>query len=277
MSLRYSGGMLSPVSAMRFSPLPAPSLIDTHCHLDAPEFAERVDAVAADAAAAGLGQLLVPSVSRDSFASTLAMRERFGCWIALGLHPIYINQHLDAHLAELETLIRQETPQAVGEIGLDFYVPGLDAQRQEWLFAEQLKLARRYDLPVILHVRRSQDRILKYLRQIPVRGGIAHAFNGSRQQADMFIKLGFKLGFGGTMSYSGSRRIRELAATLPIQHIVLETDAPDIPPEWAQSLHNVPANLPRLAKILAELRNIDLDEMTRTLWRNSLTALGLAP
>jgi TatD DNase family protein len=260
---------------MHFQSAPGPCLIDTHCHLDAAEFDGQRDAIVAAAQASDVGQLLRPSIHSDSFADSLAMRARYGCWIAFGLHPIYLARHLDDHLHSLEQHLQQHAPQAVGEIGLDYYVPGLDAARQESLLVEQLKLARKYNLPVLLHVRRSQDRILKYLRQIPVPGGIAHAFNGSRQQADAFIQLGFKLGFGGAMTYSGSRRIRELAATLPLSALVLETDAPDIRPQWAQQLPNTPANIEKFAFVMAELRNIDFNELRLALWRNAYHAIGL--
>ncbi len=261
---------------MRFQPAPGCCLIDSHCHLDAPEFDGQRDAIVTAAQAAGIGQLLLPSIHSDSFADSLAMRRRYGCWIAFGLHPIYLQRHMDDHLQLLEQHLQQHAPVAVGEIGLDYYVPGLDATRQEQLLVEQLKLARKYNLPVLLHVRRAQDRILKYLRQIPVPGGIAHAFNGSRQQADAFIQLGFKLGFGGAMSYSGSRRIRELAATLPLEALVLETDAPDIRPQWATQQPNTPANLQKFAMIMAELRNMDLNTLTAALWSNTYQAVGLA-
>jgi TatD DNase family protein len=261
---------------MHFHSAPGPCLIDTHCHLDAPEFDGQRDDIVAAAQASGVGQLLLPSIHSDSFADSLAMRARYGCWIAFGLHPIYLSRHLDDHLQILEEHLQQHAPLAVGEIGLDYYLPGLDAARQESLLVEQLKLARKYNLPVLLHVRRAQDRILKYLRQIPVPGGIAHAFNGSRQQADAFIQLGFKLGFGGAMTYRGSRRIRELAATLPLSALVLETDAPDIRPEWAQQQPNTPANVEKFSFVMAELRNIDLNELRLALWRNTYQAIGLA-
>ncbi len=163
---------------------------------------------------------------------------------------------------------------AVGEIGLDFFVPGLDAARQERFYRAQLQLARRFDLPVILHVRRAVDPILKQLRRIGVRGGIAHAFNGSRQQAQMFIDLGFRLGFGGAMTFEGSSRIRELARTLPLSAIVLETDAPDIPPAWAQSERNLPANLARYAALLAQLRGLSIDEVVDATGHNVSEVLG---
>ncbi|MGL6071519.1 TatD family hydrolase [Craterilacuibacter sp.] len=253
---------------------PAP-LFDTHCHLDAPEFDGQRQLIIAQAHAVGVCRIMVPAVALSNFSTTLALRTQAGCAIALGLHPVYLDQHLDTHLDALEQHIRQHTPDAIGEIGLDFWLPELDPVRQEWLFAEQLKLARRYDLPVLLHIRRAQDRVLKYLRQIPVRGGIAHAFNGSEQQAQAFIKLGFCLGFGGAMSYSGSTRIRQLVATLPLESLVLETDAPDMRPEWAQDIPNVPANLPRLAHIMAELRATDSAAIAQATTDNACRVLNL--
>jgi len=260
-----------------FSAHPDPDLlIDSHCHLDAAEFDDERNAVVAAAHAAGVGQIVVPAVHVDNFESTLAMRERYGCWVAFGLHPIYIDRHLDEHLAQLDDWLTRHRPVALGEIGLDFYLPELDPVRQEWLFVEQLKLARRHELPVLLHVRRSQDRLLKYLRQYPVVGGIAHAFNGSTEQAEAFLRLGFKLGFGGAMTFRGSQRIRRLAATVPDSALVLETDAPDIRPEWAQDVPNQPANVARFATVLAELRGSTPAEIARLSSANVLATFKFA-
>ena len=173
---------------------------------------------------------------------------------------------------------------AVGEIGLDYFVPGLDAARQEQFYRAQLQLARRFDLPVILHVRRSADRLLKGLREVPVQGGIAHAFNGSLQQAQAFIALGFKLGFGGALTYERALHLRRLALELPLEALVLETDAPDMPPHWlyrtaqerAQGLpqgRNAPAELPRIAAVLAGLRQLPLDALAQAHWANAGAAL----
>ncbi|KZE33314.1 TatD DNase family protein [Crenobacter luteus] len=251
-------------------------LIDSHCHLDAPELDAIRDAAVDEARAAGVGQIVVPAVAVANFASTLAMRARYGCLVALGLHPIYVDRHLDDHLGQLEAAIVAHRPVAVGEIGLDFYLPGLDAARQEALFVEQLRLARRHGLPVIVHLRRSQDRVLKYLRQERVESGIAHAFNGSAQQADAFLRQGLRLGFGGAMSYAGSRRIRALAATLPASAIVLETDSPDIRPQWAQAWPNRPANVAAFAALLATLRGVPVETVARDTTANTLSALGLS-
>ena len=232
-------------------------LIDTHCHLDAAEFDTDRDAVHSAALAGGVARIVVPAVAVDSFQKAKTVVGRYpGCVAAYGIHPMYVMQSRESDLAELRGWLAREQPVAVGEIGLDGYVADVDPARQEFFFVEQLKLAREFDLPVLLHVRRAVDQILKHLRRIRVRGGVAHAFNGSRQQADEFIKLGFKLGFGGAMTFCGSTRIRALAAELPLDAIVLETDAPDIPPAWLSCGRNAPGELPRIADVLAELRGI---------------------
>lgn len=232
-------------------------LIDTHCHLDAAEFSTDRMAVVERARAFGVEALVVPAIAERTFVDTCKMRDEFGAWPAFGLHPMYLGEHQDAHLASLRRYLEVERPVAVGEIGLDFFVPDLDPVRQMEFFIAQLKLARDFDLPVLLHIRRAQDQVLKALRQVGVRGGIAHAFNGSRQQADAFIRLGFKLGFGGAMTYPRALNIRKLAKELPLESIVLETDAPDIPPEWlGHGGRNEPGELARIAVVLAELRGM---------------------
>jgi len=237
-------------------------LIDTHCHLDAAEFDADRDAVHAAAVAGGVGRIVVPAVAVDGFQKAKTVVGRYpGCVAAYGIHPLYVMQAKESDLAVLRDWLSREQPVAVGEIGLDAYVTDVDPVRQEFFFVEQLKLAREFDLPVLLHVRRAVDAILKHLRRIRVRGGIAHAFNGSRQQADEFIKLGFKLGFGGAMTFSGSTRIRGLAAELPLDTIVLETDAPDIPPAWLNGGRNAPGELPRIADVLAELRGVSSSDI----------------
>ncbi len=250
-------------------------LIDTHCHLDAAEFDGDRVAVHAAAVAAGVGHFVVPAVAVHGFKATKTVADTFsGCVPAYGIHPMYVMGAGDGDLAVLREWLEVERPVAVGEIGLDFFVPDIDAQRQEYFFIEQLRLAREFELPVLLHVRRAIDPILKHLRRIRVPGGIAHAFNGSRQQAEEFIRLGFKLGFGGAMTFSGSTRIRELAATLPLEAIVLETDAPDIPPAWLNRGRNTPGELPRLARVLAELRDISFEEISAATSSNAQAVLS---
>ncbi|QLI82242.1 TatD family hydrolase [Chitinibacter fontanus] len=241
------------------------SFIDSHCHLDATEFDADRDEVIARSRSVGVTRWLVPAVTAQTFSKTISMQQRYGADIALGMHPIYEAQHQELHLTQLRQALELGNIIAVGEIGLDFYLPQLDAARQIFFFEAQLRLARDFDLPVIVHIRRSQDQVLKYLRKWRVKGGIAHAFNGSEQQADEFIKLGFCLGFGGAMTYSGSQRIRRLAQSIPLEQIVLETDAPDIPPAWLAgppAERNEPAQLPRIAETLALLRQTTLTQIS---------------
>ncbi len=249
--------------------------IDTHCHLDAAEFGGKQADIVRNAAAAGVTRLVVPSVTSENFKTVRELCKLYpGCFPAYGIHPMYTDNAVPRHLDELRDYLKQHKPVAVGEIGLDFFIPHYDQTRQEHFFVEQLKLAREFDLPVLLHIRRAQDTILKHLRQIKVCGGIAHAFNGSHQQADEFIKLGFKLGFGGAMTHSRATKLRELAATLPLESIVLETDAPDIPPDFlGKGLPNESKYLPRIAQTLAELRGVSPDEIARATTVNALSVL----
>ncbi|GAB3244987.1 TatD family hydrolase [Chitinimonas naiadis] len=249
--------------------------IDTHCHLDAPEFDHDRDEVVVRARAADVGMLVVPAITLDTMPKTLSMRSLYGCPVALGLHPIYERTHREAHIPALRELIEREAPVAVGEIGLDFFMEGLDANRQTELFAAQLKLARDFDLPVLLHVRKSQDQVLKQLRRFGIRRGIAHAFNGSPQQAQAYVDQGMKLGFGGNLTFERALNIRRLAADLPLEALVLETDAPDISPEWAYQQRNEPAYLARIATILAELRQTDIATIQAATSRNAREVLAL--
>lgn len=249
--------------------------IDTHCHLDAAEFGGTQADLVRNAEAASVSRMVIPSVACRNFEAVRKLcAQHSSCFPAYGIHPMYTDDATPRDLDTLREYIKQCQPVAVGEIGLDFFIQHYDQTRQEHFFVEQLKLAREFDLPVLLHIRRAQDTILKHLRQIRVRGGIAHAFNGSRQQADEFIKLGFKLGFGGAMTYSRATKLRELAATLPLDSIVLETDAPDMPPDFLERwLPNEPKYLPRITQSLANLRGLPLDEVARVTTDNAIAAI----
>lgn len=251
-------------------------LIDTHCHLDAAEFGNAQAELLQAAQSAGVGRIVIPAVARANFERVRLLCERHSnCFSAYGIHPLFTDSAMMDDIAILRDYLREHQPVAVGEIGMDFFIDNHDVMRQEYFFVEQLKLAREFDLPVLLHTRRAVDTVLKHLRQYKVTG-IAHAFSGSRQQADEFIRLGFKLGFGGAMTYPRASRIRELAATLPLSSIVLETDAPDIPPEFLErSQPNKPEYLPRIAQTLADLRGIPLEEIARITTENVLSTLTL--
>ncbi len=248
--------------------------IDTHCHLDAREFDTDRDAVVQRARSAGVSTMVIPAVDASNFETVRELAHLHGHVYALGIHPLYVEGSSEEDLDRLSQALQRwrddERLVAVGEIGLDFFVTGQDGERQERFYQAQLKIARDAGLPVILHVRKSADVLLKGLRRIEVSGGICHAFNGSRQQADAFVERGFALGFGGTVTFDRSLNIRALAAELPDQAPVLETDAPDIPPQWlyrtaaeraaGQSSRNEPAELPRIAESLARLRGWTLEE-----------------
>ena len=269
-----------------------PGWIDTHCHLDAPEFAPDVDAVRAQARTAGVAHCVIPAVARSQWDAVRQLAHRHGDSYALGIHPLYTPQAADEDLEALAAALarHQADPRlvAVGEIGLDGFVPGLDPARQWRFYRAQLQLARRFGLPVILHVRRSADRLLKGLREVPVRGGIAHAFNGSVQQAQAFIALGFKLGFGGAVTYERALQLRRLAQALPEDAIAMETDAPDIPPHWLYRTaaeraagqpqgRNSPAELPRIGAEVAALRGLAPADWAARTRANAVAALpGLA-
>ena len=254
-------------------------LIDSHCHIDASEFDADREEVIQRSQASGVSAIVVPAVHVASFTGTQAVARAHSqwAWPAYGLHPIYVAEHQDADLHTLRLWIEREKPVAVGEIGLDGFVPGLDFARQEWLFSQQLQMARDFDLPVILHVRHAVDLVLKHLRRARVRGGIAHAFNGSEQQADAFIKLGFKLGFGGALTFERALNLRRLAASLPLESLVLETDAPDIAPAWAYKQRNSPEYLPAIAAEVARLRGISPQAVAEATAHNTLTVLAIPP
>ncbi len=262
--------------------------IDTHCHLDAPEFDADRDAVRGAATRQGVGHCVIPAVERSNWDTVRLLAHQYGDSYALGIHPLYTGRADDGDVALLAEMLEQHVTDprlvAIGEIGLDYFVPGLDPVRQERFYRAQLQLARRFDLPVILHVRRSADKLLKGLRDLPVQGGIAHAFNGSLQQAKAFVGMGFKLGFGGAVTYDRALQLRRLAAELPADALVLETDAPDIPPHWLYVTaaersaghpqgRNAPAELPRIAEQVAQLRGEPLDQLAQTTTRNAVSAL----
>ncbi len=269
--------------------------IDTHCHLDAAEFRAQAHEIRARAAIKNVAHCVLPAVELANFDAVRRLAHQLGDSYALGIHPLYVGRAQDEDLQRLGAVLHQHRDDphlvAVGEIGLDFFVPELCVgplrERQEYFYLEQLKLARQLELPVILHVRRSADQLLKGLRKVGQGQrwqGIVHAFNGSEQQALEFIKLGFKLGFGGALTYERALQLRRLAMTLPLEAIVMETDAPDMPPHWLYKTadqraagepqgRNEPGEVARIGAVLAGLRGITPEALAAATTRNALAAL----
>lgn len=264
-------------------------MIDTHCHLDAAEFDADREAVLADARAGGVRTIVVPAVGAANWARVEALADGVPVAVApaadapalrfaLGIHPLYVGAAADSDLAALRAAVARVagSPRfvGIGEIGLDHFVPGLDRERQLAFFTAQLRIARDFDLPVILHVRRAVDTVARELRRFRPRSGIAHAFNGSPQQAGALIDLGLALGFGGAATFPRALNLRRLAADLPLDALVLETDAPDIAPAWVAPGRNAPGELPRILASIAALRGIAPPELARATTATAARVLG---
>jgi len=229
--------------------------VDTHCHLDDREFDGDRDAVLDRAQAAGIDRIVVPAID---FANWEAIRtlcaSRDDLFAAYGLHPLCVAAHRPGHLDSLRDWVRRERPFAIGECGLDYFVEDLDRDAQQGIFDAQLRIARDFDLPVIVHARRAVDAVIASLRKVGGLRGVVHSFSGSLQQAEQLWGLGFLLGLGGPVTYPRANRLRTLAATMPIEHLVLETDAPDQPDAGHRGQRNEPAHVQAVAATIAALR-----------------------
>lgn len=251
-----------------------PNLIDTHCHLDVEEFDADRDRILADARAAGVVELVIPAVRRGTWQGLLEFCATDpGLHPALGLHPVYLTRHQRADLDELEHQLARNNPVAIGEIGLDFHLKDLDQTHQMQLLEAQLAIADNARLPVLLHCRKAHEPMLRLLKQAKPAGGICHAFNGSLEQAKRYLDLGFKLGFGGMLTFERSTRLRQLARELPLEAMVLETDAPDMPPASHQYRRNSPSYLPEVLASLAELRDLPAADIAAVTSANARAAL----
>jgi len=251
-------------------------LVDTHCHLDLPAFDADRASVLQRCRDSGVSRIVVPGVQASGWENLLRFcAAETNLYPALGLHPVYLEQHMDKDLKTLELQITEHRPVAIGEIGLDYYLKDLDQKRQQDLLEAQLEMARAADLPVILHVRKAHEQMLSTLKRIRVRGGIAHAFNGSLQQAAEYAELGFKLGFGGMLTFERSSKLRALAKALPLESIVLETDAPDMSVAQHRGERNSPEYLPFCLAALAEVRQADLQTIARQTTANACEVLAL--
>jgi TatD DNase family protein len=254
----------------------AMELIDTHCHLDLPAFdADRVD-VLDRARRNAVSGIVIPGVQSANWDALLTFCDSAdGLYPALGLHPVFLEQHQQQDLQSLKAQLAVRLPVAIGEIGLDYAVSGLDRDDQQTLLEAQLEIARDAGLPVILHVRKAHDPVLATLKRIRVRGGIVHAFNGSLQQASHYSDLGFRFGFGGMLTFERSNKLRALAKALPLDSIVLETDAPDMTVFQHRGERNSPEFLPYCLAALAGVRDESPDELARITTQNARDVLCL--
>ena len=258
-----------------------PAFIDTHCHFDFPPFCGDEPACLGRAADVGVQAIIVPAVTAERFASVLALAERYpAVYAALGMHPLAIRKHDEAALARLAELVRQSPSKlvALGEMGLDNYMDEPLMTRQTALLADQFYLAKKYDLPVILHSRRTNDQLAAMLRRhnLP-RTGVVHGFAGSYQQAEAFIKLGYYIGVGGTITYPRASKTRQVMARLPLASLLLETDAPDMPLAGFQGQPNRPERLPDTFQVLCSLREEPPQLIAESIYRNSQTLFALPP
>ncbi len=237
-------------------------LIDSHCHLDAPEFAVDRSAVLARARMNGVTAQIVPAVTASGFAALAQLaRDETDVYPAFGLHPMFLAEHRPEHLLHLRSYLESGAAVAVGECGLDFFVDGLDPTQQRYYFHAQLKMAREFNLPLVLHGRRAVDELIFTLRQIGGLRGVLHSYSGSAEQATQLWKLGFSLGIGGPVTYERAQRLRRIVASMPIEFLLLETDAPDQPDQFHRGQRNEPANLTTVAQTVADLRGVSLDEI----------------
>jgi len=252
------------------------AIIDTHCHLDFAAFDADRDQVLRACEAKQVSDIVIPAVSQDTWGNTIELCQTdHRLHLALGLHPIFIDHHQPQHLIELDTLVSQHPAVAIGEIGLDYYLKELDREKQRIFFNKQLIIAKQHQLPAIIHVRKAHDDCIKELQQVDITGGIIHNFSGSIQHAHKYIDMGFKLGFGGMLTFERSRVIRNLAKQIPLDAIVLETDAPDLTVHAHKGGRNSPEYLPFVLQSLAALKMQPESDVAKITSRNARHVLGL--
>jgi len=261
---------------------PTPTIVDTHCHLDFSEFDDDRNAVLKQCWSRSVRHIVVPAVTAQTWNRTLTLctqqaaePQRPILHPALGMHPMFINEHQPQHLLELDNLVSQSSPVAIGEIGLDFYLKNQDKEKQILFFSKQLIIAKLQDLPVIIHNRKAHDECLQILQETSVNGGIIHAFNGSIQQAEKYIELGFLLGFGGMITFERSSKLRGLLKHIPIESIALETDAPDMTVAQHKGERNSPAYLPYVLKAVANIKGLTTQQVATITTDNAYRVLRL--
>ncbi|HGJ5884317.1 TatD family hydrolase [Arsenophonus sp.] len=253
--------------------------VDTHCHFDFPPFIHDIEDSFSRAVKAGVTDIIVPAVGIENFERVYSLAQQYPhLYAALGFHPLYIADFLPDHFAKLVALLQQNSNKcvAIGEIGLDYFVTNAAVKQQQALLIQQLQLAKQYDLPVILHSRKSHDQLAALLRRFDVpKKGIIHGFAGSLSQANAFIRLGYFIGIGGVITYQRAKKTRAVAAQLPLSSLVLETDAPDMPLAGFQGQVNRPERIGLVFEALCNLRQESAEEIATQLYNNSLQLFNI--
>lgn len=238
------------------------TIIDTHCHIDLDIFDNDREVIIKNCRNFGIKYIVVPAIESQSWPTLLKITKEYEeLYPALGLHPVFIKKHTIDDITLLDEYVRKYSPIAIGEIGLDFFIKDTDKEKQKDFFSAQLSIAKQHELPVILHVRKAHDDVLNIIKTSNVMGGSCHAFNGSYEQAKRYIDFGFKLGFGGTMTYPNARKIHDLAKKIPLEHIILETDAPDMSGFNHQGERNQPDYIMDALLALSELKGININKV----------------
>ncbi len=252
-------------------------LVDSHCHLDVADFANDLPETLSRANQVGVSRFIVPAIAAAGWPhlANLAAGHK-GFHPAYGLHPMFVAEHIDAHLSELPEWLKRPECVAVGECGLDFFIPGLDVARQEAIFIEQIRLAVHYNKPLIIHARKATERVIQLLKQYGPARGVIHSYSGSLEQARQLITMGFLMGIGGPLTYPRSTRLRTIVREIPLQFLLLETDAPDQPLCGEQGRRNEPSKLPEVARALAETLGLDIKEVTEQTTRNAERLFALS-
>lgn len=253
-------------------------LTDSHCHLDAPEFDADRAAVIARAREAGVSRQVIPAITAHNWPVLRALcQEHDGLFAAYGMHPMFLSAHRPQHVPQLREWLERERPVAVGECGLDYFIPDPDVEAQRFYFDAQLALAREFNLPLIVHARRSVDDVIAALRGVGGLRGVVHSFSGSPEQARQLWKLDFMIGLGGPVTHERAQRLRKLVSTMPLEYLLLETDAPDQPDAGIRGQRNEPARLSFICDIIAGLRNMERDELAQQTSRNAERLFRLPP
>jgi len=251
-------------------------LIDSHCHLDDDRLDDLRDEIMAEAAALGVARMIVPATTANRWEKVKQLCDRHtGLHPAYGLHPMFVEQHQAAHLRELDEWLERERPVAVGECGLDFFTSRIDEKWQKQLFQEQLQLADNHGLPVIVHVRKAMDEVISLLRRQAQHGGVVHSFAGSEQQARQLYDLGFKLGIAATVGFERARKLRAVVAAMPLDALLLESDAPDQPGGAHRGQLNRPAYIVEHLQTMADLRQLEVEDLAAALTRNTESLFNL--